>query len=70
MRITALSAYFFIILGALDSFCYGLFGFRISGEIFGYATFLQRLFFCIVGVSAVFFIVFAILYKPFKSLSK
>ena len=70
MRITALSAYFFVILGALDSFCFALFGFRISGEIFGYATFLQRLFFCLVGVSAIFFIGFVAIYKPFKTLSK
>lgn len=70
MRITALSAYFFIILGAFDSFFFAIFGVRISTLIFGYATFLQRLFFCFVGASAVFFIAFVIIYKPFKSLSK
>ena len=70
MRITALSAYFFILLGTFDLFIFGLFGVSLSSFIFGAESVVQRIFYCAVGVSGLFFLFFGIIYKPFKSLSK
>ncbi|MBE5742080.1 MAG: DUF378 domain-containing protein [Clostridiales bacterium] len=70
MRITALLAYFFILIGAFDLFVLGLFSFSLSGFILGMGSVAQRIFYCIVGVSGLFFLFFGAIYKPFKSLSK
>jgi uncharacterized membrane protein YuzA (DUF378 family) len=70
MRITALLAHFFIICGALDTFFHAVVGFFISSAILGAGSGLQKLYFCLVGVSGIFFIFFGLIYKPYKSLSK
>ncbi len=70
MRITALLAYVFVILCCLEQLVFAIFSVRLSSLVFGEGSFLQGLFYCFSGVGAIFYIVFAILYKPFKSLSK
>ncbi|MBR2336743.1 MAG: DUF378 domain-containing protein [Clostridia bacterium] len=70
MRITALLAFVFLILGGLDMLFTGALGFCASAFILGEGSVLQRLFFCLVGVSAIFFMGFIKTYKPFKRLCK
>ena len=70
MRITSLLAFILIVLGGLELLLRGLFAFSPSSLIFGNGTFLQRLFFCLVGASTIFFVAFVKVFKPFKSLCK
>ena len=70
MRITALCAYFLNLLGVIELLLIGLFDVSASSIILGYGSFLQRLFYCLVGVSGVFSLGFVFSYKPFKSLCK
>ena len=68
MRITSLIAFFAIILGSLDLLTCGLLKFLPSSLLFGEGSLVQRLYFCLVGASAIFFAVFVKIFKPFKSL--
>ena len=70
MRITSLLAFFIVILGGLDLLSFGLFKVFPSSILLGSGSFLQRLFYCLVGVATIFFILFVNVFKPFKSLSK
>jgi uncharacterized membrane protein YuzA (DUF378 family) len=70
MRITSLTAFFIAILGGVDTLIKGLFNFSLSAFIFVEGSFLQRLFFCLVGVATVFFVFFVKTFRPFKTLCK
>ena len=70
MRITSLTAFFIAILGGIDTLCKGLFSFSLSAFMFGDNTFLQRLFYCLVGSATIFFIAFVKMNKPFRALCK
>ncbi len=70
MRITSLTAFFIIVMGGLDMLCWGIFSFSISAFVLGEGSFLQRLFFCLVGTSTIFFVAFVKTYKPFRTLCK
>ena len=70
MRITALLTYFLILMGSFDLLFTGVFGFSVSGFILGSGSFWQRLFYCFVGVSGIFYAFFGVIYKPFKSLAR
>ena len=70
MRITSLIAFFIATIGGIDTLISGLFSFSLSAFILGGGTFAQRLFFCLVGVSTVFFVAFVKAFKPFKALCK
>ena len=70
MRITSLAAFIIAILGGVDTLVCGLFSFSLSAFVFGEGSFLQRLFFCLVGVATVFFVAFVKVFKPFKTLCK
>lgn len=70
MRITALLTYFLILMGSFDLLFTGVLGFSVSGLVLGVGSFWQRLFYCFVGVSGIFYAFFGAIYKPFKSLAK
>ena len=70
MRITSLIAFFIATIGGIDMLISGLFSFSLSAFVFGEGSFLQRLFFCLVGVATVFFVAFVKVFKPFKTLCK
>ena len=70
MRITSLTAFFIAILGGVDTLINGLLGLSLSALIFGDGSFLQKAFFCLVGVATVFFVAFVKAFKPFRTLCK
>jgi len=57
-------------MGSFDLLFTGVFGFSVSGFILGSGSFWQRLFYCFVGVSGIFYAFFGVIYKPFKSLAR
>ena len=66
MRITALLLNFLALTGGIELLVFGLFGVSLSGLIFGVGSLFQRLYYCSVGVSAIFFVVVTIIYSPLK----
>lgn len=70
MRITSLIAFFIAVIGGADALINGLFSFSLSAFILGEGSFWQRLFFCLIGASTVFFVAFVKAFKPFKALCK
>ena len=66
MRITALLLNFLALTGGIELLVFGLFGASLSGLIFGVGSLFQRLYYCLVGVSAIFFVVVTIIYSPLK----
>ena len=70
MRITSLTAFLILVLGGIDLLSKGLFGILLSAFVFKENSFLQRLFYCLVGASTVFFVCFVKTFRPFKALCK
>ena len=66
MRITALLLNFLALTGGVELLVCGLFGVSISGLIFGAGSLFQRIYFCSVGVAAIFFVMVTIIYSPLK----
>ena len=66
MRITVLLTNFLAFLGGIDFLISGLFGVNLSGIILGVGSFWQRLYFCLVGSSALFFVAVILIYSPLK----
>ena len=66
MRITALLLNFLALTGGVELLILGLFGVSLSGLIWGVGSLFQRLYYCSVGVSAIFFVVVTIIYSPLK----
>ena len=66
MRLTALLTNFLALTGGIELLVYGLFGFSLTGLIFGVGSFWQRFYFCLVGASAIFFVGVTLIYSPLK----
>lgn len=66
MRITVLLTNFLALTGGIDFLFSGLFGVSLSGLVLGVGSVWQRLYFCLVGASALFFVVVTLIYSPLK----
>ena len=70
MKITSVAAFILVIIGALNWLGIGLFSFDLVAFLFGSMTILTRIVYVLVGLSAVWLIFWAFIYKPFRNMAK
>ena len=69
MKITTLIAFILTIVGALNWLLIGIFAFDLVAFLFGAMSVLTRIVYSLVGVSALWMIFIAIVYKPFRKIA-
>ena len=69
MKITTLIAFILTIVGALNWLLIGIFAFDLVAFLFGTMSVLTRIVYSLVGVSALWMIFIAFVYKPFQKLA-
>ena len=69
MKITTLIAFILTIVGALNWLLIGIFAFDLVAFLFGTMSVLTRIVYSLVGVSALWMIFIAFVYKPFQKIA-
>ena len=68
MKTTSIIAFILAIVGALVWLLVGIFDFNLVGAIFGYGAgaIISRIIYTLVGISGLWLIFYALLYRPFE----
>ena len=69
MKITTLIAVVLTVVGALNWLLIGLFAFDLVAFLFGAMSVLTRIVYSLVGISALWMIFIAFVYKPFQKIA-
>lgn len=68
MKTTSIIAFTLVVMGALNWFLVGLFGFDLVATTFGAMSVFSRIIYSIIGLGGLFIIFFIWAFKPFKHL--
>ena len=70
MKISAIIAFILVIVGSIVWFMVGVFDFNLVAYIFGAGSgaVISRIIYSLVGVSALWLVIYTLIYRPFASI--